>query len=194
MGAGPSVEDRLIELRMTVKQLNREAARLDKQERAELRKIKTAMERGDQDTARIHSESAIRCKNQALIHRRLAGRVDGVSSKVASAMRMQNITQSMAGVVAGMEQAINTMDAEAVANLMDRFNATFEDLDVQAATMDESMQQSSAQTTPADEVDALIARVAQEHGIEVGQTLPDASKDPETAELESRLQGLKSAN
>lgn len=48
---------------------------------------------------------------------------------------------------------------------MDQFEKQFEDLDVQTEYVEQAMGQSTALTTPADQVDSLISQVAEEHGL-----------------------------
>lgn len=64
------------------------------------------------------------------------------------------------------------------------------------------MSSQSSMSTPVDQVDSLIAQVAQEHGLEVGEQLsgvsapvhvqPSASKEQD--DLTARLEKLKSGN
>lgn len=82
--------------------------------------------------------------------------MEAVANRVETAVRMQQVTKSMAGVVQGMDQALKNMDLEQISQLMDRFDKTFEDLDVQAQTMEQSMSSAGAVSTPVDQVDNLI--------------------------------------
>lgn len=201
MGNEVSVEDRLYELKFTAKQLTRESGKMEKKEKEERKKIKVAIEKGNMDGAKIYAENAIRNKNQALNYLRLAGRVEAVANRVETAVRMQQVTKSMAGVVKGMDQALKSMDLEQVTLLMDKFDATFEDLDVQAQTMEQSMASSSSVSTPIDQVDSLIQQVATEHGLEVtekldGMAVPQdshavAAPEKEQDDLARRLEALK---
>ena len=52
---------------------------------------------------------------------------------------------------------------------MDQFEKQFEDLDVQAEYIENTMGQTTALTTPADQVDTLINQVAEEHGLEISE-------------------------
>jgi charged multivesicular body protein 1 len=77
---------------------------------------------------------------------------------------------------------------------MDKFEQQFEDLDVQAGYMENAINQTTALSTPAAEVDTLIAQVAEEHGLEVAEKLgikaavPKAAAVPEEQdELTARL-------
>lgn len=198
MGNEVSVEERLYELKFTSKQLTRESQRMEKKEKEERRKIKGAIEKGNMDGARIYAENAIRSKNQALNFLRLAGRVEAVANRVETAVRMQQVTKSMAGVVQGMDAALKDMDLEKISRLMDRFDQTFEDLDVQSQTMEQSMQSAGAVSTPIDQVDSLIQQVATEHGLEVTEKLDGlaapqqlAGPEKEHDDLTARLEKLK---
>ncbi len=198
MGNDVSVEDRLYELKFTSKQLGRESQKMEKKEKEERKKIKMAIEKGNMDGARIYAENAIRNKNQALNFLRLAGRVESVANRVETAVRMQQVTKSMAGVVTGMDEALKNMDLEKISKLMDRFEKTFEDLDVQAQTMEQSMSSAGAVSTPIDQVDSLIQQVATEHGLEVtekldGMAVPHHASTPvkEQDDLTARLERLK---
>ncbi len=170
-----SVEDCLFELKFTAKQLVRESIRLEKKEKEDILKMKLAMAKGNLDNARIYGENAIRSKTQAKSFLQLSARVDAVASRVETAVRMQQVTKAMAGVTHGMEQTLKTMDLEKISNLLDRFDKTFEDLDVQAMTMEQRMGNVSAQMIPSEEVDKLMQRVAEEHGLEVRERLDDAA-------------------
>lgn len=58
---------------------------------------------------------------------------------------------------------------------MDRFEKQFEDLDVQTEYMENSMGQTTALTTPQDQVEELMMQVAEENGLEMEQELPGTS-------------------
>lgn len=45
---------------------------------------------------------------------RMSARVDGVASRVQSAIQMRNVTNSMAGVVKSMDSALKSMNLEKV--------------------------------------------------------------------------------
>lgn len=70
----------------------------------------------------------------------------------------------MSGVVKAMESAMKSMNLEKVQNLMDRFEKDFEDLDVQSATMEGSMNATTTLNAPQHQVDALIQESADKAG------------------------------
>lgn len=70
----------------------------------------------------------------------------------------------MAGVVKAMESAMRSMNLEKVSQLMDRFERDFENLDVQSAAMEGSMQATTTLNAPQSQVDGLMQQVADEAG------------------------------
>jgi len=165
------MEKQLFNLKFTSKQLQRQSKKSEKAIRDEKLKLKKAIEQGNVDGARIYAENAIRRKNEALNYLRLASRIDAVSSRVETAIRMKTVTRSMANVVAGMDRAMNQMDMVKITQVMDQFEKQFEDLDVKANYVENAISQTSTLTTPVDEVDSLIQQVADEHGLELSGQL-----------------------
>jgi charged multivesicular body protein 1 len=72
------------------------------------------LQQGNTEGARIYAANAIRKKNESLNLLRLSSRVDAVASRVQTAVTMRKMTQSMAGVVKGMDKAMKNMNLEQV--------------------------------------------------------------------------------
>ena len=70
--------------------------------------------------------------------------------------------------------------------VMDKFESQFSDLDVQTSYMESTMSDTTALTTPQDQVDTLISQVADENGLEISQKVgegkvPSATPVPSVA-------------
>ncbi|KAJ3180771.1 Charged multivesicular body protein 1a [Irineochytrium annulatum] len=189
----------LFQLKFTAKQLEREAKKAAKDEKTEKDKLKKAIQQNNAEGAKIYASNAIRKKNESLNFLRLASRIDAVASRVQTAVTMRKMTQSMAGVVKGMEKAMASMNLEQISMVMDKFESQFEDLDVQTGYMESSMSQTTAMTTPQDQVEELIHKVADENGLELMDEMPGvvkggvghvAAADKEQDELTERLRQL----
>ncbi|KAI9344967.1 Snf7 family [Obelidium mucronatum] len=170
------LEKHLFTLKFTAKQLERNAKKAQKDEGVEKAKVKKAIQQNNMEGAKIYAANAIRKKNEAINFLRLASRVDAVASRVQTAVTMRAVTQSMAGVVKGMDKAMESMNLEQISMVMDRFEQQFEDLDVQTAYMDTAMGQTTAMTTPADQVDELLQKVADENGLELQMQMPGTAQ------------------
>merc|ERR1719331_1210809 len=103
---------------MTSKQLGRLSVKCEKDEKTEKNKIKKALEKDNHDGARIHAQNAIRNKNNAQNYLRMSSRVDAVSSRLESAIKMQQVTKSMGNVVKGMDKVLGSMNVEAISKVM----------------------------------------------------------------------------
>ncbi|KAI0796869.1 Snf7 family, partial [Abortiporus biennis] len=159
----------------TAKSLSRQAKKAQKDENVEKSRLKKALQQGNTDGARIYAANAIRKKNESLNLLRLSSRVDAVASRVETAVTMRQVTGNMTSVVRGMDKAMESMNLERISVVMDKFESQFSDLDVQTSYMEDTMSNTTAVSTPQDEVDALLKQTAEEANIELQHDL--ASKD-----------------
>jgi len=202
MGNKISLEDELINLRITSKQMQRSARKSDKNEKANIEKLKNAIKKGNSEGAKIYGQSAIREKNQALNCQRMGSRIDAVASRLETAIRMGDVSKAMKGVTKGMEVGLQAMNVEELSKVMDKFETQFEDLDVKAEYMEGTMNATTATITPAEQVDELIMMVADQNNLALGEEFhelaPGKKVPQQPAEekvddsLEARLAGLRS--
>ncbi|EIE78462.1 hypothetical protein RO3G_03166 [Rhizopus delemar RA 99-880] len=199
------LENQLFQLKFTAKQLNKQSKRCQKDEQTEKNKLKKSIQDGNMEGARIYASNAIRKKNEALNLLKLSSRIDAVASRVQTAITMRKVSNSMASVVKGMGRAMETMNLEQISMVMDKFESQFEDLDVQTGYMEGAMAGTTTLNTPQDEVESLMHQVADEHGLELNDTLNElepsktladgsASKQKEKDEdkmLTERLRALR---
>ncbi|CDZ98608.1 vacuolar assembly protein did2 [Phaffia rhodozyma] len=158
-------------IKFTAKSLQRQSKKAQKDESKEKANLKKALQQGNTDGARIYAANAIRKKNESLNLLRLGSRIDAVASRVETAVTMRQVTGSMASVVKGMDKAMEQMNLEKISSVMDKFESQFTDLDVQTSYMESTMSSTSATTTPQDQVDLLMQKVADEAGLEVQHEL-----------------------
>ena len=151
--------DSLFSLKFTAKQLSKQSSKASKDEQKELEKLKKALQKGNTEGAKIYAANAIRKKNESLNLLRLSSRIDAVTSRVQTAVTMRAVTGSMGKVVQGMDVAMKTMDLERISMVMDKFDKQFTDLDVQTGYMEDTMNASTANTTPQEQVDLLLQKV-----------------------------------
>eukprot|EP00934_Nitzschia_sp_Nitz4_P007136 Nitzschia sp. Nitz4//scaffold93_size78505//69033//69741//NITZ4_005430-RA/size78505-augustus-gene-0.51-mRNA-1//-1//CDS//3329560318//7126//frame0 len=203
MGNKVSLEDEMVNLRIVSKQMQRSAKKCEKNEKQAKEKLKKAIEQGNVDGARIYGQDAIREKNQALSHLRMASRIDACSSRIETAVRMNQVTDGMRGVVKGMDKGLASMDIHKISQLMDKFESQFEDLDVKTQYMEGTMNATTASSTPAEQVDELITQVADQHNLVLNEQFNEAGLIPknvpevkapaqsEANDLEARLANLR---
>jgi charged multivesicular body protein 1 len=138
----------------------------------------------------------------------MASRLDACCSRIETAVRMNQVTDGMKGVVKGMDQSLGAMDIDKLSILMDKFEQQFEDLDVKTGYMENSMNATTVTSTPSEQVDSLINQVADQHNLQLGDAFTEAGpikgKTPQVAveptkqqpvaiedDLEARLANLR---
>ena len=93
-------------------------------------------------------------------------------SRLETQSKMNVINKSFAGIVKSLERAMASNNLTQVSTTMDAFEKAFESLDVQSEVVQNAMGASTALSTPADQVAALMQEVAEEHSLEVAHMLP----------------------
>ena len=167
--------EQIFQLNMTSKQLQREAKKAEKNEAKQKQMVTKYLRENKADFAKQYAENSIRARNESLNYLRLASRMDAVSARIKSAQTMKKVTIDMAGVNKSLTSAMKTMNLEQIQGIMDRFETQVEKLDLQSATMEQSMGQAMATSTPTNQVDALIKQVADENNLEY---VSEAEKAP----------------
>ena len=83
----PDLMDVSIELRLNAKMMEKQASKIEAQEKAERKKILDAMNKGQVDNAKIYAETVIRQRKEAINVRRFGVKMQALSSKLESAAR-----------------------------------------------------------------------------------------------------------
>jgi len=188
-------------LQFTSKQLQRQAAKADRDSRAEQAKLKKALTQTppQPQIARLYATNSVRNSQQRIQLLTLAARIDAVAARVQMAITMRNVTGSMAQTVKGMDAALKSMDLEKIGAVMEKFESQFEDLDVVSGYYEGVAGGVESQQVGVEgqgEVDALMSRVADEAGVELNQELmqkvpegelPSNAESAERAKLEEGL-------
>ncbi|CCJ30553.1 unnamed protein product [Pneumocystis jirovecii] len=154
-----SLEQSLFHLKFAAKSLKRQSQKASRDELTEKANVKKAIQAGNYDIAKIYASTAIRKRSEALNLLRLSSRIDAVSSILHTAMTMRNVSGNLANI----------------ASVMDKFESQFEDLDVQSSYMENAIGVSTAISTPQDEVDSLMQKIADEAGLELSEDLMNAT-------------------
>ncbi|KIW16815.1 hypothetical protein PV08_04005 [Exophiala spinifera] len=184
------LEKALFNLKFTSKQLNRQAAKADRDARAEQAKLKKALTQNppQPQIARLYATNSVRNSQQRIQLLTLAARIDAVAARVQTAITMRTVTGSMAQTVKGMDVALKSMDLEKIGAVMEKFESQFEDLDVVAGYYEGVAGGVESQQVGVEgqgEVDALMNRVADEAGVELSQEMEQKVPEHELQQAES---------
>jgi len=171
-------------MKMASREMSHKAAKCEKEMAAEKNKVKRAIEKGNIDGARVFAQNAIRKNHESVNYLRLSSKLDAVSSRLDAAHRSQTMTKDICKAVPKLQKIVKDLDIDQLTLSMDQFEHLFEDLDVRSDYMTSAVEQTTASTTPSDQVDSLIAQVAEAHALDVTEMLSSApSASPETAAI-----------
>jgi len=202
-GGNPTeqMQKQLFNLRFTAKSLVRESKKCEKEVKANKKKCKQAMEKGNMEGARIYAENSIRLNNQSLNYLKLSSRIDAVAARVNTAVQMGKLTGDMTKIVGSMDSVMKTMDVEKISAVMDKFEQQFENLDLNSKYMENAIDSTTAQTMPEGQVENLMSQIADENGLEfeselnkvgVGQSkLKEPAAADDEKDLETRLKKVQ---
>lgn len=193
MGQAEKLMEQVMELKFTVKTLNRQARKCEKEEKTEKLKVKRAIEKGNMDGARIYAENAIRKHSEQFSYIRLASRLDAVVSRLDTQSKMMMINKSMASIVKALDTSLASNNLQKMSETMDKFEQQFVNMEVQSEFVENAMAGSTSLSTPEDEVNSLLQQVADDYGLEVSIGLPQAAShvvptaEPEVVSQEDDL-------
>ena len=95
----PDLMDVAIELQFQAKMLENQAKKIERQEKAERKKIMDAMNKNQVDNAKIYAETVIRQRKEAINVRRFGVKMSALSSKLKGAARTQQMSETMKSTI-----------------------------------------------------------------------------------------------
>lgn len=137
------------DLEMSSKSLQRQARKYEKEKKTEELKANKAIERGDEDGARIHAENSISNGHEQMNCLRLASRLDAI-------VAVCHHTESAGIIVQSLEAAFNSGNLQEFSETMDRVVLQCLIMGLQAAFVKMSM----AGSTSEGEVNNLVQQLA----------------------------------
>mmetsp|Transcript_4258 Transcript_4258/g.4940 ORF Transcript_4258/g.4940 Transcript_4258/m.4940 type:complete len:231 (+) Transcript_4258:231-923(+) len=179
MGASYSkkLEKTYLDLTLASRHMKRQHKKRTEDAKKSRKLVEEFMKKNEMEVAKIHAESAIRQKNEALKYLQLSARLDAVAQQVKTAISQNQLSQSMKKVVDGLGGVLKDMNVEKISKTMDQFETSFETLDVRTKFMDGAIASTTQTSTPQEDVTSLMNQVGEGIGIQVGAEL-DANGVP----------------
>lgn len=171
----PSMQEVIFKMRFTSRTIGRQAAKSQKAINIEEKKAKDAMARNNIAGARIHAENAIRNQSEALSYLKLQSQLEAVAAKLQAQTVRAQVSESMLAVTSNLDQALGTMDVTQISYTMEKFIQQSEDLDLTTKVMDSAIGESTSSSTPQNQVNSLLLRIADENKLDVADKIAGPS-------------------
>lgn len=162
-------------MRFTSKTIGRQAIKSEKQIATEERKAKDALAKNNMAGARIYAENAIRNRNESLGYLKLQSQLEAVAAKLQSQQVRTLVSNNMVDVTSNLSQALSSMDMSQIGFTMEQFITQSEDLDLQTKYMDSAIGESTSSSTPQNQVDGLLQKIADENNLEFSDKISGVS-------------------
>ena len=159
--------DVMFEFKMMAKQMSKESERSKKQNESLVKKVKDCIAKGDYEQAKNAANEAIRAKNMTKRYQVLSSKVGQVAQRLQAAYQNQTLTQNMEKLTSQLLGAGKAMDLVKMTETMANFEKVFDNMEVNVAMTDEVLDNVNAGTVNEQEVNTLIAQVAQQNGMKL---------------------------
>ena len=107
-----------MDLKFQAKQLANQSKKAEKSMIAQKKKVAKAIEKGQVDIARIYAENAIRNKAETTSLLRLSVQMEGISAKLDSAYRTEQVSKEIANSVPLIQSSLAKMNSMGVRYLI----------------------------------------------------------------------------
>tara|TARA_B110000208_G_scaffold190884_1_gene256031 strand:- start:830 stop:1438 length:609 start_codon:yes stop_codon:yes gene_type:complete len=167
-----TIDDQIFNMKFTVRQLIKLSKKNEKESNKEKSNITLAIQKGNYAGARTYASNVIRKKNESLHNLQLSSRLDGMASKLQTISTQRNITKSIAYISRDIGIAMTNMNTMMIAQCMDQFDNQLQELDIQSDVITSLMDNTNSMLTPEDDIDNLIAMVADENKLVLDEQFP----------------------
>jgi division protein CdvB (Snf7/Vps24/ESCRT-III family) len=163
--------------------------KLETQERQTERKIKSAIQKGDMQAARMYAKDTVRSRKWARGYQSLISKIDGLIFKLDRAEAVQEIAGEMKGVAKTLIAANQALNLPEIDRLVGDMEGALMGIEDTSELMEESMDGMFEMDTDEGEVDNLL----HEYGVEVGVTASAGLPIPsnKVSELEKEIEALR---
>jgi len=165
-----SLEDIIFRLKFTKKGLQKDIKKSESKMTSEINNVKNDIIKGDTMAAQIHSENAIRHKNQRINYMQFSSKIDALVCRLELAVQNGKLTDNVVDIAYGLESIYNDFSYKNIVDILGKFDTTFEDFDVMTGAMDSSIQETTQSQIPKEEVIGLMKYVADTHSLTVQES------------------------
>jgi division protein CdvB (Snf7/Vps24/ESCRT-III family) len=98
------------------------------------------MSKNKVDEAKIYAETVIRQRKEAINVRKFGVKMSALASKIESAARTNQMSQTMKSTIPILTKAMKQMDSNGIGKDISKFEKVFEDMEVKNGEMDAALE------------------------------------------------------
>lgn len=190
LGTSKSPRDHIVNLKLTVRRLERAQRKLERDEARIQLKMKQAIQRGDMESARLFATDIVRNRKWELGYQKLISRINGLIFKLERADSAASMAEEMHGVAAALRAANAQLRIPDLDRVIMDMEQSIDGIEESTSTIEDGIDDLLVSDTDPAEVETLIQQTAAELGIETQSGLPTVGV-VETDDLEEEIQRLR---
>lgn len=190
LGTSKSSRDHIVNLRLTVRRLERAQRKLERDESKMQLKMKQSIQRGDIEGARLFATDIVRSRKWELGYQKLVSRINGLIFKLERADSAASMAEEMHGVADALRSANAQLQIPDLDRVIQDMEASIDGIEESTGTIEDGIDDLLVSDTDPVEVDRLIEQTAVELGVSTQAGLPTVGV-VETDDLEAEIQKLR---
>uniref|UniRef100_A0A1I7YSN5 Charged multivesicular body protein 2a n=1 Tax=Steinernema glaseri TaxID=37863 RepID=A0A1I7YSN5_9BILA len=198
-------------LNKAMRELDRERARMEMQEKKVIADIKKMAKMGQMDSVKVMAKDLVRTRRYVKKFIMMKANIQAVSLKVQTLKSQDAMAQAMKGVTKAMQSMNKQLNLPQIQKIMMEFERQSEIMDMKEEMMSDAIDDAMADEGDEEETDAIVNQVLDELGIQMNEELANlpnaagtiaatgvADRQPQAeamsaadADLQARLENLR---
>ncbi|KAJ8906563.1 hypothetical protein NDN08_003056 [Rhodosorus marinus] len=186
------------EIDRSIRELDRERAKMEQQERQIQAQIKKAARDGEMENARMLAKDLVRSRNMRTKINRMKTQMQGVSMQLTTMTTSQNMANIMGGVVKAMGVMNKQMDLPSMQKVIMEYEKQSGMMDMTQEMMDDALDDMGMEDEEESQevIDKVLDELNIERSVEIGSSVPATQAQAGAApvqedDLMERLENLK---
>lgn len=190
LGSKKNPRDNIVNLRLTVRRLERAQRKLERDESKMQLKMKQSIQRGDLESARLFATDIVRNQRWEFGYQKLVSKINGLIFKLERADTAASMAAEMHGVASALRAANEQLQIPDLDRVIQDMESSIDGIEESTGTIENGIDDLLIADTDPAEVDRLIEKTAVELGVSTQAGLPSVGV-VETDDLEQEIQKLR---
>ncbi|KAI9102809.1 chromatin modifying protein 2a [Phlyctochytrium arcticum] len=156
--------------------LDRERSKLEQQEKKLIGDIKKAARANQMNACKIMAKDLVRTRRYIQKFYQMRTQLQAVGLRIQTLRSNQQMAEALKGVTKAMRSMNKQVNLPAIQKIMMDFEKESETMDMKEEMMNDAIDDVMEEEDDEDESDQIVAQVLDEIGINMDQTMPEASK------------------
>ena len=189
LGGGKSLQDLIINLKLTDRRLERQKKKLKNKERKMLREARSEIQQGNLENARSYATDAARYRRWAMGYSQLQSRINGLQFKLERSQAVGALAKDLKWVIGSLRTINAQIKAPELGRTINELEGALGEADISTEVMEDGLEGTMAADVEDTEVDKIMIELGAERSVHAETGLP--SPDIRSKELQKEIEKLK---